>query len=193
MLSNKIILLNAPKGAGKDTIGLALQNLYNCELRAFKTKLYEIAYSFTSGIGYSEFIYYCTDRESKEIRSSKFRGKSPRDFLIFISEQIVKPNFSKEFFGKAASETISGIDFQNGVVFTDSGFIEEALPLIKDFGGRNVFIIQFTGQNSNDFSGDSREFIETDKCHVIKMNQTNDNMSPKEYAMLIAQEILKYG
>lgn len=193
VLSNTIVLLNAPKGAGKDTIGIELQNLYGCQLRAFKTKLYEIAYPFTKGLSYVEFLHYCTDRELKEKRSNHFWSKSPRDFLIFISERIVKPHFGKNFFGLSATESISAEDFNKGVVFTDSGFEEEALPLVKDFGGRNVFIVQFTGQGVKDFGNDSRGFINIREARTIRMSQPNEGISPEKYAMLIAQEVIRYG
>lgn len=192
-LSKKITLLNAPKGAGKDTIGAAMEKLYGCELRSFKTSLYECSYPFTNFTNYSEFVRYCTDRELKEKPTSFCRGMSPRDFLIYISEKIVKPHFGKQFFGRKAAMDISLRDLDRGVVFTDSGFVEEAAPIIKEFGGRNVFVIQFTGQNSEDFSGDSRDFIDVHNCHTIKMRQSNDFITPERYAMLITQEILKYG
>lgn len=192
-LSNKIFLLNAPKGAGKDTIGRCLKNLYGCELRAFKTALYECAYPFSKCQTYKEFIHYCTDRELKEKPSRLFWGRSPRQFLIYVSEEITKPHFGKEFFGKKSAESISVGDFERGVVFTDSGFVEEVLPLIKEFGGRSVYVIQFSGQGSNNFEGDSREFIHVREAHTIKMRTRNEDIIPENFARLIMQEVIKYG
>ncbi|QDP60413.1 MAG: putative deoxynucleotide monophosphate kinase [Prokaryotic dsDNA virus sp.] len=192
-LSNKIILLNAPKGAGKDTIGRCLKNLYQCELRAFKTALYECAYPFSDCRSYEEFIHFCTDREYKESKMPQFRGMSPREFLIYISEEIAKPHFGKRFFGQKSAKSISLKDFERGVVFTDSGFVEEVLPLISEFGGKNIYIVQFSGQGSNDFSGDSRNFIKVREAHTIKMRTKNEDIIPENFARLITQEIIKYG
>jgi hypothetical protein len=192
-LSNKILLLNAPSGAGKDTIGKCLQELYGCELKAFKTALYQSAYPFTNCNNYGQFIHYCTDRTLKEKRSGYFRGMSPRDFLIFVSEVMTKPNFGKDFFGKKSADSISIGDFERGVVFTDSGFIEETLPIINEFSGNNIYIIQFTGQGFNDFEGDSRNFIELREAHTIKMRQKNEDIKPEVFTRLIMQEVIKYG
>jgi hypothetical protein len=192
-LSNKILLLNAPSGAGKDTIGKCLQDTYGCELKAFKTALYCSAYPFTNCNNYGQFIHYCTDRTLKEKRSGYFRGMSPRDFLIFVSEVMTKPNFGKDFFGKKSADSISIGDFERGVVFTDSGFIEETLPIINEFSGNNIYIIQFTGQGFNDFEGDSRNFIELREAHTIKMRQKNEDIKPEVFTRLIMQEVIKYG
>jgi hypothetical protein len=192
-LSNKILLLNAPSGAGKDTIGKCLQDTYGCELKAFKTALYCSAYPFANCNNYGQFIHYCTDRTLKEKRSGYFRGMSPRDFLIFVSEVMTKPNFGKDFFGKKSADSISIGDFERGVVFTDSGFIEETLPIINEFSGNNIYIIQFTGQGFNDFEGDSRNFIEPREAHTIKMRQKNEDIKPEVFTRLIMQEVIKYG
>jgi hypothetical protein len=118
---------------------------------------------------------------------------SPRDFLIFVSEVMTKPNFGKDFFGKKAADSISIGDFERGVVFTDSGFIEETLPIINEFSGNNIYIIQFTGQGFNDFEGDSRNFIEPREAHTIKMRQKNEDIKPEVFTRLIMQEVIKYG
>jgi len=190
-LSNKILLLNAPSGAGKDTIGKCLQDTYGCELKAFKTALYQSAYPFTNCNNYGQFIHYCTDRVLKEKRSGYFRGMSPRDFLIYISESITKPHFGDQFFGEKSAKSITNTAFESGVVFTDSGFEEEVHPLAKEFGENNLCVVQFVGQGSEDFSGDSRDFISVKGVMTIRMKEKNENMTPKEFAKLILKEIQK--
>jgi hypothetical protein len=192
-LSNKIVLLNAPKGAGKDTIADAMKAAWGTNTMAFKTALYECAYPLSECEDFDQFYFCCNVRELKEAPSTLFYGKSPRDFLIYVSENIVKPNFGEEFFGTKSAHSINFAQFESGVVFADSGFPEEVAPLMKKFGGENIFVVQFTGQGANDFSGDSRNFIEVDGTHTIKMVQTNDGCSPRYFANLIVQEIIKYG
>jgi hypothetical protein len=192
-LSNKIVLLNAPKGAGKDTIAGALKATWWTNTKAFKTSLYQCAYPLSECEDFDQFYLYCNDRELKDTPSWMFYGKSPRDFLIYVSEVLVKPNFGEEFFGTKSARSIKSAEFEEGVVFADSGFPEEVAPLMKKFGGENIFVVQFTGQGANDFSGDSRNFIEVDGTNTIKMVQTNDGWSPRYFANLIVQEIIKYG
>lgn len=192
-LNNKIILLNAPKGAGKDTIGACLELMFRCELRSFKTALYQSAFPFTSCKDMDEFIHHCTRRELKETPSPLFRGKSPREFLIYVSERMVKPHFGHEFFGQKSADSVNWADFEQGVVFTDSGFAEEVAPLMKKFGGSNIYVVQFSGQGSNNFAGDSREFIQVEGVHTVRMETKNEDIIPGEFAHLILQEIAKYG
>jgi len=191
LLRNRIVLLNAPKGAGKDTIGAALAQLTGCSLRSFKSSLYDCAYPFTDCPSYDLFITLCTGRESKERNSSYFHDMSPRAFLIHISENITKPFFGHGFFGEKSAKSITNTAFESGVVFTDSGFEEEVHPLVKEFGEGNLCVVQFVGQGSEDFSGDSRDFISVNGVMTIKMKEKNENMTPKEFAELILKEIKK--
>lgn len=188
--ANKIIILNCPAGSGKDTIGRCFKSMYGCELRAFKTALYEATYPYTTCKNYAEFIKYCTDRDLKEIPNHKFDNISPRQMLIRVSENIIKPKYGKAYFGLKSAEDISPEDFEKGVVFTDGGFKEEVVPLIEKFGKRNVIVVQFCGQGKNDFEGDSREFFDLPGIRTIKMRQKNEDIIPETFARLIAQEIL---
>lgn len=190
---HKVILLNAPKGSGKDTIGKALRSLTGCEIRAFKTSLYECAYPLSDCDSYSEFLDYCTNRDLKEERNNLFYRMSPRDFLIYVSEKTIKPAFGDQFFGRKSANSISVGDFERGVVFTDSGFVTEVLPLIDKFGADNVYIVQFVGQGSENFEGDSREFITVPGVKTIKMVHKNEDIAPESFAKLVLQELNKYG
>lgn len=192
-MKRKIVLLNAPKGAGKDTIGRCLKNITGCELRAFKTALYECSFPLSRCEKYSEFLEYCNNRDLKEKPSELFYGMSPRGFLIHVSEDVIKPNFGETFFGKKSAQSINVGDFERGVVFTDSGFVEEATPIADKFGRENVYIVQFVGQGSENFEGDSREFIEVSGTKLIKMVHKNEDIIPENFARLILQEINKYG
>lgn len=188
--ANKIIIFNCPAGSGKDTIGRCFKNMYGCELRAFKTALYEATYEYTTCKSYKEFLNYCSDRDLKEIPNSNFDGMSPRQMLINVSENIIKPKYGKSYFGLKAAEDISPEEFERGVVFTDGGFSEEVLPLIEKFGKRNVYIVQFKGQGKNDFKGDSRDFFEITGVKTIKMTAKNEDIIPETFARMVAQEIL---
>jgi hypothetical protein len=116
---------------------------------------------------------------------------TPREFLIYVSEVMVKPHFGLTFFGEKSGTSISNVAFESGVVFTDSGFEEEVHPLVKEFGENNLCVVQFVGQGSEDFSGDSRDFISVKGVMTIRMKEKNENMKPKEFAKLILKEIQK--
>lgn len=190
--ANKIIIFNCPAGSGKDTIGRCFKNLFGCELRAFKTALYLATFPHTSCKNYAEFIKYCTDRELKEIPNFKFDGLSPRQMLIRVSENIIKPKYGKAYFGLKSAEEISPQSFSKGVVFTDGGFPEEVVPLIEKFGKHSIYVIQFCGQGKNDFEGDSRDFFNLPDVKTIRMTQENEEIIPESFARLVAKEIELY-
>ena len=192
VMRRKIILLNAPKGSGKDTIGSALSDLTGCVLKAFKTPLYDCAYPLSRCKSREEFDTLVIDRELKEKPVKVFYGMSPRNFLIYVSENIVKPNFGCDFFGRKAVDSISVGDFERGVVFTDSGFISEAKPLVNTFKD-SVYVVQFVGQGSESFDGDSRDFINVPGAKTIKLLHKNENITPVEFAKLLLMEVENYG
>lgn len=169
MYENSIaIAFNGPPGSGKDFAVEHLQNIFSQEsthhLR-FKDKLYELTkliYHFEESDS-EEFLTLVTDRKLKDLGSPRFNGLSPREALIHVSEDIIKPNFGNDYFGNAlVSKAKSIIEERNkkGKTFnlfliSDSGFISEFEPLCKQIPTALIRI----HRDGHDFSGDSRKYI----------------------------------
>lgn len=159
----KIILLNAPPGAGKDLAAMYLCQALNGTHQQFKESLYEATHEHyglkEAGLDYDVY----TNRERKDKPMLIFGHISPRQALIHISEDVIKPIKGKAYLGQMAAQRLQ--DGWN--VFSDSGFYEEALPLVQAVGAENLYIIQFSREGCS-FEGDSRKYIDIPPgCHHL--------------------------
>ena len=152
----RVFILNGPPGIGKDTLAMHIQQLLGFPTMAFKTALYvETArhYDLPLHIVFN----LCNVRLYKEVPTDLFWGDSPRSALIHVSENLIKPNFGKKFFGLKAHEEILKLAGVTGsVVFADGGFVEEVECLVEH--GHEVHIVQMHGYGF-DFKNDSRTYI----------------------------------
>lgn len=148
----KAILFNGPPSSGKDTVCNFLMSNFNCNHTSFKKKLIEIALC-VSNLSKKEWDSIYT-RDLKEIPDKRLAGMSPRQFLIDISENFIKPKFGKNYFGIMAAKNL-----EHGInVFSDSGFLEEIEPIIEEIGKPNILVIRIQREGF-DFSGDSRSYL----------------------------------
>lgn len=144
MSSKRIVLLNGPISSGKDVLGTYLQeNLENAKSFMFKDSLYDWCAAAAS-ISREAFIELATNRDTKEApcsllpRNHLNKGEyvSPRQWLIYVSEKIIKPRLGQAFFGEQAANDVSNAFFYDDrefAIFTDSGFLQETLALAKRF------------------------------------------------------------
>lgn len=156
-----IVILNGPAGIGKDTLadmivekGQGLWKKLN-----FKDELYEDT-AWHYRVDVKKFIFWNSDRFMKEMPIEELGGLTPRQALIHVSENIIKPEHGKDYYGQALASTIFQ-HIHDGVenfIIADGGFEEEIYPLVDDFN--NVHIIQML-EEGYDFEGDSRNYIET--------------------------------
>ena len=185
-LKGKVILLNSPFNCGKDEAAKVIKKMTGAKHCEFKSTLFNIAKGVT-GLSHEEFFEIYNDRELKENPHLKFHGKSPRDLMIWISEDVCKPEFGDEFFGNAAANSL---DVSKGSVFSDSGFEKEVFPLAEKVGAENIYIIQFT-RHGKTFEGDSRGFLQKENLpegvNVIKLS--NDGEGIESFAHEILEAI----
>ena len=159
---SKIIILNGPAGVGKDTIGNALAKDYNCITTSFKRPMFEIAASILGARAFSKFVTAYDDRDQKEMPQSFLGGKTCREFMIWISESVVKPLFGNQQFGKLMSEHIQLCDEGFCFVCTDGGFPGEVARLVGD--GHHVTLVRIF-MDGKTFAGDSRDYIRIKESH----------------------------
>ena len=169
---SKIIILNGPAGVGKDTIGNALAADYNCIPTIFKRPMFEIAASILGARTFSKFITAYDDRDQKEQPQSFLGGKTCREFMIWISETVVKPLFGNQQFGKLISEHIRLCDEGLRFVCTDGGFPDEVIRLVED--GHDVNLVRMF-MDGKTFAGDSRDYIRIKESHFPDYKKYNEH------------------
>ena len=184
-----VLIMNAPPGAGKDTLAgdddwcqlvgdILLADYqfdkggrFSCDVEhiSFKSGMFDILPSVLHvGLdpdGVSEFYDRYDDRALKEQPWDKLGGLSPRQFMIFLSENFMKVVFGKDVFGKFSARLASYPVYGAGgevCVFSDGGFTEEVNEVAKAVGAENVYVLQWEAEGCS-FDNDSRRYLSSDE------------------------------
>ena len=165
--ARKLIILNAPKGCGKDVAAEYLANMYNFHHVEFKAPVEELVKSFYSLTEKEHELLY--RRENKEVPQSCLMNKSIRDCYIHVSEDVIKPMFGKDVFG-----TLLANSLEDGVsVASDGGFTEEVGAVAEVVGAENILIIQIHAEGKT-FDGDSRDYLYVNGVRTVSVNNLFD-------------------
>lgn len=158
----KIILFNGPPNSGKDHCAEIVESLYKADHLRFKDKLYEITACLNS-LQYDQFKSYATDRNTKEQKMYNLRGLqySPRELLIETSEEVIKPYYGKDYFGKDIAKKIRESNNEYFVI-SDCGFKEEIQTVIDDLPNCQFFLVRIHRRGYT-FKGDSRSYVNIDE------------------------------
>ena len=215
-----VLIMNAPPGAGKDTLAgdddwcqrvgdmlLADYQIdkggrFSCDVEhiSFKSGMFDILPSVLHvGLdpdGVSEFYDRYDDRALKEQPWDKLGGLSPRQFMIFLSENFMKVVFGKDVFGKFSARLASSCVYAAGgtvCVFSDGGFSEEVNEVVKTVGAENVYVLQWEAEGCS-FDNDSRRYLDFDdvddevKFIYLPRNPKDGDIDGWKAACLVAIE-----
>ena len=188
-LKGKLVLLNAPKSAGKDTIANRIIELTGCKKGQFKDHLYLLT-AAVFNVDYDEFVKVAMDTKRKEEKIPALGNLSPREALIMVSEKCIKPVLGKEYFGNIEAMKLRS-RIGEGVVYADCGFIEEVHPLIGIAKPENTFVIKFTRKGCESFAGDSRNWLP--EINGVRLLITANNSTVDELAVRILEFVLRDG
>jgi hypothetical protein len=166
-----VLLINGPPRAGKDTVGqivakYARGRVYVAKMaKALKERthaLYDLRFRGPSAPFDQLGEPYPHDwfESSKDQPSPDFLGLTPRQAYIAVSERLLKPMHGPRVFGELLVQDLErNARDADLIVVTDSGFADEALPIIERFGADRVHLIRVR-RPGHTFEGDSRSFIE---------------------------------
>lgn len=172
----KVIILNAPPGAGKDTIANALYAKYCFMPVSFKRPMFQIAAAML-GEDHQLFLAAYDDREEKEKPQDFLGGKTCREFMIWISETVIKPVFGDKHFGKLMSSHLSEYDGHE-FICSDGGFPSEVESLVES--GHEVILVRLWRDGYN-FDNDSRDYIYLhERFHGDKYREYDVNLTEGE-------------
>ena len=190
-MPSKVLILNAPPNAGKDTIADYLVAHHGYTKLSFKSALFELLYKVFSIENPEHFMEEYYTREAKEKPCSLLRIgdriMSPREALIFLSESVVKPLWGDAYFGTRAVQLIDGSS-SNLYVFADGGFLAELVPLVDKVGAENITVAQIVRDGCT-FKGDSRGYVDADSigCNVVRVanDGTIEEISEKIHSKVV--------
>jgi hypothetical protein len=176
----KIIFLNGPPGAGKDTAANYLYEKYDNVVTLKMAELLHIyAQEFVSLLLNEDDIVRYEDDKSLIL---PIINVSYRQFMIDIAEGFMKKTYGELVFGRITSGIISKImdyDKANGegsiIVISDSGFKEEAAPIVELIGPEFCTLVRIHRDGYN-YDSDSRSYINLDEWNIKTIEVINDEI-----------------
>ena len=196
MSSKRIILLNGPINSGKDVLGEHLaKTLPNATTMMFKDSLYDWAAAMAS-LPKEVFIPLASERKTKELPCQLLpknpkdftRHYTPREWLIYVSEEVIKPRLGKDFFGmQSRNKMFANFSDYDTVIFTDCGFVEEVLCLTC-FYEEQALLLQIYRPGCEFGPKDSRGYVNVDKVKTVKIQ----NDSTLEAFLTKGLDIINY-
>ncbi len=180
-MAHKVIFLNGPPGCGKDTLAdyMCKHNagLMHCK---FAWPLKRAVPAF---FGLTESEWRMLETHHKDENMPELLGYSPRHLQISMSEDWMKPFIAKDGFGCILAEWMGRMIEQkagnlwhegsSGFVISDSGFVQEAYPVVAKFGHKNCLLIQIRRKGCS-YKNDSRSFIDLSSVYVEDMRYDNN-------------------
>lgn len=155
------VVLNGPPGCGKDTIANIISGAGTIFIkRQFKDALYEHTAKHFQ-VDLDKFIHYASERSLKDSTSlAGLGGRTPRQALIHVSEEIYKPREGSDYFGMVEVAGVEELSGRMGgvinVIYPDGGFPDEVVCMDRVFD--SVLVIRLH-RGGFDFSGDSRNYL----------------------------------
>lgn len=193
----KIIFLNGPPGSGKDTVANGIVSSLGrtrAKNMKFAGMLKDTCHSM---VGLGHVATDCFEK-TKDLPNHmlpydpvKKRNMTPRELYIWFSEEVLKPKFGKEHFGNVLVNQIENVkhDGFRLIVISDSGFKEEALPVIKKFGIENCLLVHLCREGKN-FDNDSRSYWEHSGLTTVTANNSGSLKDINELSDSIISSIL---
>lgn len=191
----KVLILNAPPGAGKDTIANLLCKVAPVLRGEFKWQLYVETAEFLSSLADSlnvsgEYRVFTPTavqnrNENRELKEVPWvAGVSVRRWLQIVSEMVVKKDKGNDYFGRVAADLWYGKYIHH--VISDGGFIDEVNAVVDKFGQDNVYVVRLR-RKGFEFGTDTRAYINGSRALECDFHLEEDNPAP---AVQFLQELL---
>ena len=142
----KIVVLNGPRGSGKDTAAqLISEQFENIKIKKMTDPM-DRACAKMFGMRYEYWMTIRNDPDLKTKPHPKLHGASPVKILIDMSEKFMKQTFGDDIFGRLMCDEIdtwtSPKKDHNRFVISDGRFTDEILPLMEKYGEKSIMIVQ---------------------------------------------------
>lgn len=153
----RALFINGPPYSGKDTLAgrIATQRepgVYDIVHAKISLPLKLAASAIFPGIPFLDEVWMS---QHKDRQQDLLEGKTPRKVLIDLSENFFVPTFGDDYFGRKAVAQIKTLQDGSSIVYSDSGFAREMVPLVQHLGSLQCTIVRLR-RRGTDYSKDSR-------------------------------------
>ncbi len=166
---HKVIFVNGPPRSGKDQAGMILKRTHNVRIYKLSRPMKDALAAF---FYIDHFMMKDEIEPNKDTRSAEFGDLSWRGIQISFAETWAKPVLGQDILGKLGVMFLKQGTTYDITVITDSGFVEECMPIVKHIGIDNCLLIQLSRDGCT-FEGDSRSYIELDNIGVTMIQLHN--------------------
>jgi hypothetical protein len=169
---NKVILFGGPSRSGKDTSAQFIIDAYG----KHKVKHYKFAEPLKNAVHALYGLNVPMDHfeRTKDYPNEIMNGLTPRKEYMKFSENIIKPTYGKDFWGRIAARKIAEYLQDYMTVVSDFGFREELVPLSATIGSENIVVVNLY-RDGCDYSNDSRNYVNCDGLVSKVINITANN------------------
>jgi hypothetical protein len=179
-MNKKVIFLNGPKGAGKDTAAKLIKEAdlppsTNLKFASPIKKATHVAYELRNPFEENKY------ETNKDVPNENFLGLTPREAYIDFSEGYFKVLHGEDVFGRMLARKIDKKVYEL-ITVSDCGFLHEIQPVIDLVGKENCFLFRIHRPGSS-FSEDSREYIypnciqSCDVCNDISLEEFQNKLA----------------
>lgn len=164
-MPKRVLLVNGPPGSGKDTVADYVYALWGARRLKFAEPL-KASVPKLFNLTDAEWVRM-QERDQKEKPQEKLFGMTPRTAQIWVSEDVMKPQFGEDVFGRLLWNRVQSSPAELFVV-SDSGFQPEAEVLIEKLGAENLALIRLSRPGCS-FDGDSRDYVHLNGVHTLEL------------------------
>jgi hypothetical protein len=201
-----VIGFNGPPKSGKDTIASALADIMNhgphkpkhpIIINSLARPMRAVAMELCGFPDTSK--NYQTQKDQKQDLLSHHYGMprqegweihhdTIREFMIWLSEEVIKPRYGQDFWARTQQTNLSGIwEFQPLILVPDVGFKAEV-----EFYERNTtYYHVFLSRADCEWGNDSRRYVQPSKSTPHFITENND--TPEEVAWRILNFVKANG
>jgi hypothetical protein len=200
-----VIIFNGPPNSGKDYAARVVTDTFQGAVHLeFKKALREVAHYMVSlaqpelpevqlleAVKYCNLLEYARDKSVKDtVICDEFGGRTWRQFLIWISETVLKPIFGQDIFGRAAAKLVQETD-ASIIAFSDGGFQSEVDELLK-LEGVTVVVVQLH-RDGCEWGNDSRGYINSGSIHTTWSSLNTASSFATDMAAIVEQHLQQEG
>ena len=159
-LPHQVIFINGPRRSGKDTAaGFIVHEWLNVRHKKFAGVMKQTlrALFSLSDEQWKQFEQ-SPSGQSKLLKMPQLQNMSWVEALIWFSEDVMKPRFGADIFGKLLVEDMRNPTSTALTVISDCGFVEEVIPVCKAYGANNCHMFQLFRPDFS-FAEDSRSYL----------------------------------